>query len=200
MADPTAAQRRTLAQMHIAMPDGSYYVRNGSDLDSAILLAGKAGDNAPAVRKHIMTRAAALKLSSKIPPTWNPDGTLKITHQDVDAFLAHFGVRGMKWGVRRGRSASSGPVSSDAARAHVLKTQVKTSGTRSLNNEELQHLVTRMNLEQQFGRLTESSPSSVSKGQKFVKGAVSAGKLGLDAYKTGNEIKKTIDSLSTAKK
>lgn len=200
MADPTAAQRMTLAKMHIAMPDGSYYVRNADDLTSAIDLAGKAGDKAPAVRKHIMARAAALKLSSKIPPTWNPDGTLKVTHADVEAFIAHFGVKGMKWGVRRGRSTSSGPVSDDAAKAHALKTQVKTSGTKSLNNDELQHLVTRMNLEQQYGRLTESSPTHLSNGQKFVKGAVSAGKLGLDAYKTGNEIKKTIDSLSTAKK
>lgn len=197
MADPTAAQRRTLAQMHIAMPDGTYYVRNADDLNSAIILAGKAGDKASAVRKHIMTRAAALKLSSKIPDTWNPDGTLKVAHElvdDVDEFFAHFGVKGMKWGVRRSRSKSSGPVSADAARAHALKAQVKTSGTKSLGNEELQHLVTRMNLEQQFGRLTESNPNGVSKGQKFVKGAISTGKLGLDAYKTGNEIKKLIDS------
>jgi hypothetical protein len=198
VADPTAAQRRTLAQMHIAMPDGTYYVRNADDLNSAIILAGKAGDNAPAVRKHIMTRAAALKLSSKIPDTWNPDGTLKVAHEladEIDEFFAHFGVKGMKWGVRRGKPSSSGPVSPDAARARALKTQVKTSGTKSLNNDELQHLVTRLNLEQQYGRLSSgSSPNGVSRGQKFVKGAISTGKLGLDAYKTGSEIKKLIDS------
>jgi hypothetical protein len=189
--------------MHIAMPDGKYYVRNADDLDSAIILAGKAGDNAPAVRKHIMARASALKLSSKIPDTWNSDGTLKVAHEladDVDEFFAHFGVKGMKWGVRRGRSgASEGPVSTDAAKAHDLKTQVKTSGTKSLNNDELQHLVTRLNLEQQYGKLTDS-PNAFSQGHNFVKTTVSVGKLGVDAYKTGNEIKKIVDGLSTAKK
>lgn len=139
------------------------------------------------VRSSNKHAAAAVKLHQK---------AAQATHSalDEDEFFEHFGVKGMKWGVRRSRSGSSGPVSEDAAKAHALRSQVKTSGTKSLNNAELQHLVTRMNLEQQFGRLTESNPSSVSKGQKFVKGAVSTGKLGLDAYKTGVEIKKLVDS------
>jgi hypothetical protein len=104
VADPSAAQRRMFAKMGLAMPDGSYYIRNGSvgasDLDNAIRAVGRAQGTGSvsdeqqrnAVRRHIMARAAALKLTSKIPDTWNSDGSLKTTaaaHMTVEDFLAH---------------------------------------------------------------------------------------------------------------
>src|SRR4051794_35283831 len=97
--------------------------------------------------------------------------------ESLDQILEHHGIKGMRWGVRRTRGADgrvSGyskkvkPGSSaDAARAQGLKTQIKlTGGTHSLSNQDLQHLVTRMNLEQQHARL---SPSVKSAGAKFTK-------------------------------
>jgi hypothetical protein len=181
-------ERRTMAKSGVAMPDGSYYIRNAGELTDAISAVGRATPNAGesdvarrnSVRRHIIKRARALNLESMIPDTWNSDGTLKQSGIDelmdqlmdeVDDFLEHFGVKGMRWGVRRrhpGSSSSgrpSGPVSSDAARAARLKTRVSQHGTQSLTNAELQTLVTRLNLETQHGRL---DPKKVNAGQAFV--------------------------------
>ena len=172
---PSAAQRKMFAKMGIAMPDGSYYIRNAADLANAIPAVGRgeaAGDSGNAIRVHIMKRAKALGLSSKIPDTWNPDGSLKqaAAHMlplpsdepvDVDDFLEHFGIKGMKWGVRKEKA----PAAEDASRASTLHTQVKKSGTASLSNKDLQTLVTRMNLESQYKNL---SGKNTSAGKKFV--------------------------------
>lgn len=81
----------------------------------------------------------------------------------VDEFLAHYGVKGMKWGVRRKKSDRE-PASEDAARAAELQTRLKKSGTSALTNKELQEVVTRMNLEQQYSRL---NPKTQSKGADY---------------------------------
>ena len=81
----------------------------------------------------------------------------------VADFLSHFGVKGMKWGVRRTKSTTS--VSDDSTRATQIKTKVKVGGTKSLSNKELQDLITRMNLEQQYSRL---NPSKFQKGARVV--------------------------------
>lgn len=98
VAEPTIVQRKMLAKMGLAMPDGSFYIRNGvvgaKDLSNAIESVGRGeadGGNGNDIRRHIMKRAGALKLSSKIPGTWSPDGSLK--HSE----LVHYGVKGMQW-------------------------------------------------------------------------------------------------------
>ena len=106
----------------------------------------------------------------------------------VQEILAHYGVKGMKWGVRKDSSPSSGPTevttraikgrvittggkghapSDDALKAAVGKQKAKKSGLASLSNKELQAVVTRMNLEQQYSRLIDQRAYS-SAGQKFV--------------------------------
>ena len=190
---PTADQLRTLIKLGVAMPDGSYYIRDAEDLSNAIKAVGRATPNAGesdiarrnAVRRHVIKRAAAINLSKEIPDTWNPDGSLKQSAM-IEEFIAHFGVKGMKWGVRK--SGPSGEPSSDAARAHALGARATTLGTHNLSNEELQHLVTRMNLEQQYSRLTETRGSDIGKGKAFVKSSISNVKLGLDAVDTGRRV------------
>lgn len=76
-------------------------------------------------------------------------------------FLEQYGVKGQKWGVRRDRP---GP-SDDAVRVEAAKSTIKRGGTQALSNKELQDVVTRMNLETQYGRL---SAAQKSKGRKFV--------------------------------
>jgi ribosomal protein S18 acetylase RimI-like enzyme len=96
----------------------------------------------------------------------------------VNNFIEHFGVKGMKWGVRRDRSGggSSKPApSTDAVRVNAYKKTVKRGGTNALSTKELQDLVTRMNLEQQYSRL--QPPSKTSRAAKFAADVlVNAGK------------------------
>lgn len=66
----------------------------------------------------------------------------------AEDFLQHFGVKGMKWGVRR-----SVPASSDAQKSLDVRAKAKSGKVKSLSNAELQLAINRMNLEQQFKRL-----------------------------------------------
>jgi len=104
----------------------------------------------------------------------------------------------MHWGVRRDRSvpkevtlkttpgkkvkAKGGnyqPASEDAKTVAVLKRTAKKSTTDSLSNKDLQTMVTRMNLEQQYSRLKGDTPAKniVKNGKKYVTGT--GGKLAL---------------------
>jgi hypothetical protein len=102
-------------------------------------------------------------------------------------FLEHFGVKGMKWGVRRqgigaaptdvvvtrtpkGKVKTSGgknqPAHEDAIKAKVAVAKAKGSGLDSLSNQELQTLATRINLEKQVTKL--ASDQLTSNGKQFV--------------------------------
>ena len=93
---------------------------------------------------------------------------------EVDDFIEHFGVKGMKWGRRKAESSSSSTSSSspksrmseDARTASNAKNKMAKSGIDALSNKELQGLVNRMNLEQQYSRLTDQ-PAKVNAGKKF---------------------------------
>jgi len=82
----------------------------------------------------------------------------------IEDFLSHFGVKGMKWGTRH--APGSGPsASEDASRAREISTKAKSGGTKTLSNKELQDLITRQNLEQQYARL---NPSKTKKAVQLV--------------------------------
>jgi 2'-5' RNA ligase len=115
---------------------------------------------------------------------WTGDFTgaefrLKDRHDDfevsmgevLDSVLTHHGVKGMKWGVHRSRSSSSGGSSKstdhpDAIKAKLFKAKVKKGSTDSLSTDELQQLVQRMNLEKQFSTL--KPPSTGDKTKKIL--------------------------------
>lgn len=157
---PTTAQRKTLAKSGIAMPDGSFYIRDQSELSDAIRAVGRATPNAGesdtarrnAVRRHIIKRASALKLSNMIPDTWNSDGSLKqsaILVEEVEEFLQHFGRKGMKWGEHifgdRNSGTQSKPSRADkkfekAATSSSTAQKLHTTALIRLQQEDLPKL------------------------------------------------------------
>lgn len=89
----------------------------------------------------------------------------------VNDILGHSGVKGMHWGVRKaevttgsgsgGTGAGATRRASDSEDVKVVnkaKDKLAVNGTRVLSNEELQKVVTRMNLEQQYSKLSSTSP------------------------------------------
>lgn len=71
MAKFSQDERKKLARSGSAMPDGSFPIRNRSDLKNAINDYGRTPDSKKAsVKAHIIKRAKALGLTSMIPEDW----------------------------------------------------------------------------------------------------------------------------------
>lgn len=97
--------------------------------------------------------------------------------------LYHFGILGMKWGVRRQRGSDGRIVEgSHASEDHQKARDLKKKGARNLSNSELKSYVERMNLEKQYSNLNKKE---VSAGRKFVSDIlVTAGKTTLTNFVT----------------
>ena len=75
-------------------------------------------------------------------------------HDYAADVLEHYGVKGMKWGVRR-KSRETLPSSPDRQRTALIKSSVKsTKSTGHLSNAALKEAIERMRLEQEFSRLS----------------------------------------------
>jgi hypothetical protein len=108
----------------------------------------------------------------------------------------------MKWGRRKSRptynsstrvSGTPAPrASDDAKRTGSYQQKVKAGGTAALSTKELQELVTRQNLEQQYARL---NPKPVSAGQKIIGSLLPA--IGT-AYAAQRELRKDHPGFQTA--
>lgn len=81
----------------------------------------------------------------------------------AEEVLAHFGIRGMKWGVRRQRGPSGtvgGPTAPDAARAKEVKSTVRKFGLSAASNEDLKLLNERVKLETKYHELFPNKPGT----------------------------------------
>ena len=108
--------------------------------------------------------------------------------------LYHFGILGMKWGVRRQRGSDGRIVEgSHASEDHRKARDLKKKGARNLSNSELKAYVERMNLEKQYSNLNKKE---VSAGRKFVSDVlVTAGKTTLTTFVTKqmtNQLEKAV--------
>lgn len=91
----------------------------------------------------------------------------------LENILEHHGVLGMRWGFRKpgtgSPSSHKATTSHDAKRASSSQAKVKKAGgTHVLSNDDLQHLVNRMNLEKQYSSLS-SSTKTANPVTKFLK-------------------------------
>lgn len=89
---------------------------------------------------------------------------------DENFYLQHFGVKGMKWGVKKAKDSVSGarqeraaakkaPASSDHDTATTARKKASQGGLSKLSNKELQDAITRMNLESQYKSLVAKNPT-----------------------------------------
>ena len=85
--------------------------------------------------------------------------------------LYHYGILGMKWGVRRtpeqlarARKSSSEKVHDDYKKAHDSKS------VKEMSDDELRSRLNRLNMEQQYTKL---NPSSVRNGKNFINKVIS---------------------------
>lgn len=85
--------------------------------------------------------------------------------------LAHYGILGMKWGIRRTEAQlarARGKTKTDDADDNEKKTSSTSSKKKSvseMSDDELRKAVNRLQLEKQYRDL---SPKNVSAGKKFV--------------------------------
>lgn len=91
----------------------------------------------------------------------------ELKHTDIlpEEFLAHYGIKGMRWGVRRDRDGGKGSVdkhSSSASADHIQARAAASKSVSSLSNQELKQLVERMNLESQYSKLSSGNNNSAS--------------------------------------
>lgn len=105
--------------------------------------------------------------------------------------LEHHGIKGMKWGVRKGSSSSDSTTSRPGASAdHIVaeahKAKIRTTGLHALSNKDLEELNKRMQLEQTQRDLSGKKPNQFDKGHSHVKKVLAAGKTLADIYNTVN--------------
>lgn len=94
----------------------------------------------------------------------------------VEQILEHYGTKGMKWGVRKSRVPKQGP-SDDAKQAHKGLVKATVSGPQALTNRELKMVNERLNLEQNYQRLSYNP----SKAKQILDTIFSTGKTVNDA-------------------
>lgn len=116
--------------------------------------------------------------------------------KNAEEFLAHYGVKGMKWGVRRDRGSGSNkgrqksasnkdddaPAKSKKSTASeknelskysddkLSSMAAKLKGLDALSDAELSKLTKRMQLEQTYRDLQAKVPKQKSKAEKFLDG------------------------------
>ena len=88
--------------------------------------------------------------------------------------LYHFGIKGMRWGVRRYQNADGSLTSAGKKRLKKGQTsneetdssnKSKTKTVKEMSDDELSQAITRLQLEEKYKSL---SPKNVSKGKEFV--------------------------------
>lgn len=168
----TTGQREALSEQKLAMPDGSYPIRNRSDLKNAIASYGRA-KHPEKVKQWIIKRARALNAVDLLPESWKENS------------LKHYGIKGMKWGVRKSRKSRQ---SSD----HRTAKKIKRKRLSEMSNQEINTVNQRMRLENEY-RSLRSQQSVINRGHKKVQTAIAIVGTATAAYKLAGNFNKYLN-------
>lgn len=91
----------------------------------------------------------------------------------MSEYISHFGIKGMKWGVRRYQSEDGSLTPEGRKRYGRSEDSEKVREFRkkpveAMSNQELQTVITRMNLERQYRDLRSSEINSGKKKAKEI--------------------------------
>jgi len=98
-----------------------------------------------------------------------------VDRSDNSGSLTHYGVKGMKWGVTHdpaGHAVATparARASDDARTVENAQVKIQAHGTRALSNKELQTVINRMNMENQYHNLTNEHRELLDSGHQQVK-------------------------------
>lgn len=109
----------------------------------------------------------------------------------VEEFIEHYGVKGMRWGVRKDRSGGSSGGSKGSSKKEATKTDEKkgsskkggsSDGPKGLSDKKLQKEVNRLQLEKQYRELkAKEAEATMTTGQRFV---AESKQIGVNVLKT----------------
>ncbi len=135
-------------------------------------------------------------------------------NEDIQAFLEHVGVKGMRWGQRKARptrtitvndrySGTKGkiviPKSTGSKRENRKIEKLKKTArppASKLTDEQLRKAINRMQMEKQYSSLIPQNKTTAKKVVGFISGvgstAVKGSITGLATQQVGNALKKAI--------
>ena len=141
--------------------------KNAVHAAAAALAGARGGVNASSNEKASAAKTLIRyyhQMDEKPPPSL-------LTHSNVNPFLEHYGKKGMRWGVRTGKSKTSSDYRKTSSHRGKKPSQ--------LTNKQLQELNKRMNLEQNYRKM---NPTKVKKGQALAKGIMASATAAASVY------------------
>lgn len=110
-----------------------------------------------------------------------------------ESFLDHHGVKGMKWGQRKRRNERA------RAKSFGNKGKSKQPSLSDISDADLQRIVNRMNMEQNFARLTAPKKSNHVK-EILAVGATVNGAIAFAKSPAGQAIRKGLSKATDTSK
>ena len=89
--------------------------------------------------------------------------------------IAHFGVKGMKWGVRKATTRGSTPPSKRKPKGEGEGTSTEhrqSMGMHAMSDTELRNAINRIKLQREYAQLTAPPPKEKSRGRQVVENIV----------------------------
>ena len=89
--------------------------------------------------------------------------------------IAHFGVKGMKWGVRKATTRGSTPPSKRKPKAEgggTASERRQSMGMHAMSDAELRNAINRIKLQREYAQLTAPPPKEKSRGRQVVENII----------------------------